>query len=378
MEMWRVPFPDSRKRNLGYEELREATHSTVFQPQRSDGGYNHHSKLVYFRGRYYSMWSNHISAEDGPGQRVLYSSSEDGTNWREPRELAPPPMPQDSNQLPKKWLAPVAWIELDGRLWAKIGAYTSESRSQRTYIFTEIMPSGERGPLMIASPDWIGNSDTDFVLEYFDTEERKKLIKQIREASDRPVPPQGIDSTKLNEFSFYEAADGSFVCLARDDEFSHRMYASISEDPTEWPAAHPTDIPDAPSMTISVALDDGSILLIGNQTATEFDNGDKVKFYDRVPLTVSLSSDGKVFDRAFAVRADKHRLRISGVTGRGEGGGQYPAAIVRDGYLFVLYSMCKEEIHITKIPLRAMGLNENLKEVPPVLRWPHERAKQQR
>jgi len=79
-------------------------------------------------------------------------------------------------------------------------------------------------------------------------------------------------------------------------------------------------------------------------------------FYNRTPLTVSLSPDGYRFNRAFALRCGQQPWRVptQEVLGRG-GGWQYPSAIVHDGTLYVLYSMGKEDICISSVPLTALA-----------------------
>jgi len=167
--------------------------------------------------------------------------------------------------------------------------------------------------------------------------------------------PQGVDSNRLCEPTFYTAKDGKAVVLLRDDNYSHRMYVSISPDGGKsWPAAVPTDIPDSPSRTTNVVLDDGTVLLIGNQMAPQFDNPER-PHYGRDPLTVAVSGDGYWFERVFALRCGKQKYRVPqhSVRGRG-GGGQYPSAIAQKDTLYVLYSMGKEDIAVSWVPLAAL------------------------
>jgi hypothetical protein len=107
-----------------------------------------------------------------------------------------------------------------------------------------------------------------------------------------------------------------------------------------------------------VELPDGTVLLIGNQTAAAFDNPETVGHYPRDPLTVSVSSDGGYhFARVYALRCgvQAYRTPQSVVKGRG-GGGQYPSALVHDGRLYVIYSMGKEDIAISQVALADIGL----------------------
>jgi len=116
-----------------------------------------------------------------------------------------------------------------------------------------------------------------------------------------------------------------------------------------WPTAQPTDIPDSPSLSDTTVLDDGTALLVGNQMAPELDNPER-RHYGRDPLTVSVSRDGYRFDRVFALRCGTQKLRVPEVRGRG-GGGQYPSAVAHGDTLYVLYSMGKEDIALSLVPL---------------------------
>ena len=169
--------------------------------------------------------------------------------------------------------------------------------------------------------------------------------------------PDGVFGNKLCEPTVYRAGDGRLVCLQRDLEHSHRLFASFSDDEGRtWPPAQPTDIPDSPSLSTAVMLDDGRVLLIGNQVATRFDVPDDPRHYRRSPLTVAVSRDGYLFERAFALNNARHQCRIEGVKGRGNNAGaQYPSAIVEDGVLYCIYSLCKEDVGLTRVAIAELG-----------------------
>jgi hypothetical protein len=135
---------------------------------------------------------------------------------------------------------------------------------------------------------------------------------------------------------------------SRNPVHNNRMYVSFSDSLDQWPALHPTDIPDSPSRAEAVTLADGTVLLIGNQIAHTFDTA---LYLDRDPLTVAVSADGLVFDRVFALRADAPRqFRFAGIGGRNLGFG-YSSSLVHDGWLYTLYSIGKEDMAITRVPI---------------------------
>ena len=164
--------------------------------------------------------------------------------------------------------------------------------------------------------------------------------------------PKAEDGHRLCEPTVHTAADGRYVMLLRDSHYSHRMYVSVSEDGEEWTPGVPTDIPDSPSLSDSLNLEDGTVLLVGNQMAPKFDNPAEVGHYNRDPLMVAVSRDGYTFDRAFALRCGGHEYRVPQSLMHGRGGGpQYPSAIVQEGRLYVLYSLGKEDIAISSAAL---------------------------
>jgi len=93
--------------------------------------------------------------------------------------------------------------------------------------------------------------------------------------------------------------------------------------------------------------------LIGNQTVNQFD---QALYLDRDPMTISISKDGYTFDKVYTLRTDSPTgFRFSGVSGRNPGYA-YSSSIVVDGWLYTLYSIGKEDIAITRVPLKALGL----------------------
>ncbi|HAI13784.1 MAG TPA: hypothetical protein DCM28_18905 [Phycisphaerales bacterium] len=87
--------------------------------------------------------------------------------------------------------------------------------------------------------------------------------------------------------------------------------------------------------------------------ATAFDNADKRRHYGRDPLVLSVSNDGYRFTSAYALRCGKQQYRVPNVKGRG-GGPQYPNLSVYGDKLYVMYSIGKEDIAVTIVPLSAI------------------------
>jgi hypothetical protein len=142
----------------------------------------------------------------------------------------------------------------------------------------------------------------------------------------------------------------SFQKTGRTPPLNNRLYVSFPNGKGGWSKPYPTDIPDAPSRAQARRLPDGRVLLIGSQIAPDFDGE---LYLPRDPLTLSISPDGETFERVFAVRAGAGKgPRFPGVTGRTRGTAfGYPSMIVRDGMVYVLYSINKEDMALSSFPL---------------------------
>ena len=398
--MWDCGAPNLDLPGAGFPVLADAKHVTIYPATRETGAYNHHSQLVFHAERYWAMWSNHPHGEDGPGQRVMMSSSPDGENWLPLSEAFPRPTAVKKSEEMGLALTAIKWMAVEGRLFAvaechdNIGftdaaeslppvperrrpSHPRRARHGYAPLAREIRIDGSLGPIFAlwdSTPDYIafelckpgGPSTPDGC-----PREGDPLLEGLRDRFTHPlgIPawdfegrlgfPKARDGHRLCEPAVYQrSSDGSFVMLLRDSRYSHRMFVSEKTHRSEpWPEAAPTDIPDSPSLSAVVSLPDGTVLLVGNQMAEAFDNPDGVKHYQRDPLMVSVSPDGRVFERAYALRCGTQEWRVpqSEVLGRG-GGGQYPSALVHDRRLYVLYSMGKEDVAISSVPLDSLGL----------------------
>ncbi|MFW5803433.1 MAG: exo-alpha-sialidase [Verrucomicrobiota bacterium] len=380
--MWNAGTPNPNKKGAGFPILENATHTPIFQPDREAGAYNHHSRLTIRNGIFHAMWSNHTHGEDGPGQRVLYATSETGADWSEPVPLFP--APQEMIESEKKGIVLTAfkWVSLGDRLFAVVGCHENigfsnfdqtefspvrdkqhPSRARKGYslLACEVRDDGRQGPIFAVWED--RNEAIEYEVLPYNNPEIADQAKQLRDILTSPMGmpawdfrgnlefPKAYDGHRLCEPTVYRAKDGTVMMLLRDTHYSHRMYLSTLQDDGAWSPGVPTDIPDSPSLTDSLALDDGTVLLIGNQMAPKFDNPDK-DHYNRDPLVVSVSPDGKIFERAYALRCGGHEYRVSQSHVKGRGGGaQYPSAAIGNGTLYVQYSMGKEDIWISSVPL---------------------------
>src|SRR5690606_30168864 len=96
-------------------------------------------------------------------------------------------------------------------------------------------------------------------------------------SASQGVPRTAIDGANLIESFTYKAKDNGLVLFLRNwgtnsnPVHNNRLYVSFNNSLTGWGKAHPTDIPDSPSRAQAITLKDGTVLLIGNQNVSVFD-----------------------------------------------------------------------------------------------------------
>ncbi|WP_353197345.1 exo-alpha-sialidase, partial [Parapedobacter defluvii] len=111
----------------------------------------------------------------------------------------------------------------------------------------------------------------------------------------------------------------------------------------------------SPSRAQALTLEDGTVLLIGNQNVNRYD---QALYLDRDPITVSVSEDGYTFNRVYALRTGSPtQFRFSGISGRNPGYA-YSSSVIHEGYLYTMYSIGKEDMGITRVPLSALDLKD--------------------
>lgn len=363
--MWNDRVPPPEKPGVEFPEIPGARQVRVFTGDPAVGAYNHHANLIFANGRFHLSWSNQRYAEDAPGQRVLYSSSADGVNWEPVRELFPAPHPEAPWEHSGVFATSLGFFVRDGRLFAKANTtvnalwqncertksspvYTKECGypvyRALTFLYREIGSNGKLGPILAKNPAKLPD-DLLFPVAatppgFAEPEAPCDIADAVR---------QNPENRRFCEPVTWKAADGRHVLLLRDDSRSNRKWVSFSGDGKKWTQPVPTDIPDSPSWSCQLTLDDGTVLLFGNHHGKGYVDQQK-RWRDRDPLMVSVSRDGILFDNTHAVASGYYRHLVSGVRGRG-GSAQYPCVILRDGTCLVAYSLGKESIGVTSFPV---------------------------
>jgi len=312
----------------------------------------HTPNLVEFEGRLYLMWSNGKVDEDAAGQRLLVSVSHDGIRWSEPAVLLEPSMISDD---PETSLMSAGFTVVDGTLTAyttvsagrKFAApgstslWASDSRDGRTWGKPYRVTDG----LFLEPPQrvdggWVLLGQGDGRMPRFLHSGDPGMPRNWTEATVSGAPTPG----DWPEPSLFVRADGTLVATIR----AHRrlgfiLYAAESRDGGRTWQAGPTNFPDAIARVAAGNLPDGTAYLAGNPNPV---------LRGRDVLAISLSRDGRTFDRAFALLVEPPPLKYPGHAKFA--GWQYPSVLVRGGYVHVAYSVGKEDIGVLRFPLSAL------------------------
>ena len=370
----------------GYALLEGVEHFPVQAPSVEAGAYHHHPQITVFKGRFFASWSAHQSGEDGPGQRVMFAHSVDGQQWTPPTELFPSIDETKVSTKTGRALTALRFVETNEKLFAIAEAhqntgFTTADRlitaPPQTQIKSKEFPKRSRQGLgrltrEVTFPDrlgpiyWLNDDKPNPVNGFADYEvATQKVFPEsgaIRKLLASPLHSPTWDfkngSTEirassgvlLTEPTTFRTPTGNFTRLWRAQNMSFRMYGQTSPDGESWSDPVITPIPDAPAKTVTCNIDPNTVALIGNQVFNK--RGTR-----RDPIVIALSKNGFDFDRAFSFRWRAPKFRTpqqqEELDGRGTGF-QYPSAAVARGYLWVIYSVNKEAIDVSRIKLESL------------------------
>ncbi len=396
-----------------YDPVRKPTIRTIDGQPTEQGWLNHHSKLLRYQGRLIVTWTSHLSDENGPGQRILARSarlSDEGeTTWSESIvELSPSPVamkPRTFESNPDQIDGPYVvgrLMIIGGRLYFKgsLRAYDGWTDQMRFhgdvsqpipaenyrddfdrdthFIYDvrrdlglrfiqawdfkgdELVPATAMylyGPMIDSVEVTPGRVKPVVVLravyqEAQSIDKAPQLVQQAVHAEPDEMFERMLPATSdaahvaadghngLAHWAEFQRPDGKWVVVRDNLENRGFYYAAIKDDAKDtYPPAVRTNLfgdvdPEAGE------LPDGRVWILGND-------------YKRIHMYLTLSDDGIHFNRTWLVRAARIPLR----PGLGKtdipNGPQYPQTLLQGRRLLVIYSVGKQQIAMSSIPLEA-------------------------
>ena len=330
-------------------EVPRAETFVVFRAEEEGPHYANGAVLTVFKNRYYCMWQASERDEDSPDTRLVYAVSADGERWSRPMELAGPGTTSGG-----WWNAGdslVAYVNVwpenidprGGEAWYRTSGDGEEWTPMRPIRMADGRPMTG---ILEQDPHRFGNRivgaahfqpGLQVCPIYTDSPDGATGWHK----ADFPATPYKTQTRELEPSLFRRK--GELVMVFRDQTGSFRKLASVSRDNGEtWTKAVETDFPDSRSKQCAGNLPDGTAFLIGNPTNSK----------DRSVLAVAISKDGTTFDQAWLIGRNPAPGRYEGKAKTP--GFSYPKAIVYGEYLYVAYSINKEDIAVTRLPLIAV------------------------
>jgi|GEM_PF-154023 len=346
---------------LGLHKAQGTETVTIFSPSASTDHFSNGVVMTAYKDYLYCQWQSSATDEDSPDTRVVYSRSMDGISWSAPMELAAS-YSEGYSSSGGWWVAGdtlVAYVNVwpanlsprggfayyktsvDGLNWSELKPVRMADGSAVNGIFEQdphALPDGRIinavhfQPGLVAKPVYTDDPSG---------------VRGWKAGAYTNMPRTG-DASREMEPSWFRRADGGVVMIFRDQNSTYVKLASLSTDRGQtWSSTVTTNMPDSRSKQSAGNLPDGTAFIVGNPVNTN----------RRSPLVVALSADGQNFNKAFLLRAGGVELQALRYPGKAKTlGYSYPKSMIHNGYLYVAYSVNKEDVQYTRVPVS--GLNQ--------------------
>lgn len=316
--------------------------------------YCHHPHLAVFEGRLYAMWSTGPRDEDSAGQHVVYTRSADGVRWDAVRVLAADPDGPDGTLR----LTAGGWHSHQGRLVAYYTTFSGSAGQDKWGPPLRLEARTSTDGIAWGAPravleEYLANDgprpmSNGFLLMTGENRKGRPRLMWTADPSglagwregDLPI---GDGTIPPNEPTWFERAGSHITMVFRDDNGSAKLFAAVScNQGRNWSRPRVTGFPDARAKTCGGVLPDGRAYIIGNPDERHLRN----------PLVLSLAGDARTFDRAYIIRDEPTEVRYEG---RYKGPGyQYPDSVIWGDRLCIVYSVNKEDVAVSLIPIEAI------------------------
>jgi hypothetical protein len=354
--------------------------------------YNHAPMLAYWNNAFYLEYlSNPVGEHIAPGQTLL-QVSKDGYRWNEPVVIFPPyKIPDGFVKEGKKDTAKNNYAVMHQRM----GFYTSKNKKLYALayygivlgqkddpndgngigrVIREIKADGTFGPIYFLRYNHSFN-EKNSNYPFYKSSGDKELIKACEEILNTPLlMMQTVEEGDRNDpliplqkdfkaFNYYHLPNGNVVGL-----WKYALTSISKDDGRTWqygPLRAPGFV-NANAKIWGQKTSDGKYATVYNPS--EF----------RWPLGISVSDDGLNYKNLLLVNGEITSLRYGGAYK--SYGPQYVRGIQEidgkpvDGNMWVAYSMNKEDIWISKIPVPVTGketkhVNDSFSAAAAINRW---------
>ena len=324
--------------------------------------YSHHASITHFKNKFIAIWSNGMIDEDKPGQRVVFATSKDFFSWSKPKVLANPSVYNGDtlnvltaagfhqfNDTLVAYFGEYSPYRTNTHLWAKTsidGKHWSNAINMHVPVNPNHGPEKiTNGRLIISgnftfpyTDDYRGLSGWTMTSFYADS-----LYKQDNPATFY-APAEKNNLPPLCEGSFFQTDDGIIHMLLRvtGKGWKGRLWLTESKDNgSYWSFPVETDFTDNDSKFHFGRLPDKRFYYVGIP--------DTLHHYARTPLVLSLSDDGKLFNKNYIIADQPYTLRKEGLYKGGQYG--YPHTMIYKGYMYIIISRQKEAIEVIRFKL---------------------------
>ncbi|WP_047550590.1 sialidase family protein [Psychroserpens sp. Hel_I_66] len=355
-------FNQNKKDDLGLKVPDGIETFTVFSPSDSTDHFSNGVVMTVFKNTFYCQWQSSLKDEDSEDTWVAYSRSEDGTHWSKPKVL--------SKTLENGYCTSGGWWKHGDTLVAYINEWPNNVTPEGGFAFYKTSIDGinwsEKQPVLM-----IDGTPLDGV---FEQDPHALPDGRIVGAAHfqpglivSPIytdDPLGISGWKRAEFfnnsikkdisreiepSWFLQEDNNLVMVFRDQNSTYFNMASVSGDRGEtWTKPVNTNMPDSRSKQSAGNFKNGTAFIINNPVNNK----------TRMPLVLTLSENGKLFNTSYIIRKggkDIQPLRYEGTYKRL--GYHYPKSFIWNNNLYISYATNKEDVEYTKVQLTSLTLN---------------------
>ena len=410
LPFWSATPPRPNSGQLGgITPLAQAKHVVVHRSTPAHGTYNHGAEIfVHPSGSVIVGWKNGAVDEDAPGQRIMAAWSTDGgRSFSQPLTVFSNLSAVTGFYLPGKVLNGGAMQTNGGRMyvmasvcnntlsntsstkWVGSAASSSHHEYKVNASLARQVTLSAKGVPSFGTVYWDSNA-TPPGFESTGIPCRKQMPRQMahdlsaisaRSITDDPFQTAVSSSDRARYFltehtSWTTLNKQEDILLMRNNwpGFSNGSllgkmwyyYASVrsgSGSGSGWSVPKRTNIPDSQANMASGSFvrRDGSrpVFLVNNAVPRPCTarHHPVIIGCDRDPLVISVAEDGRNFSRAWALIGGRPPMRFPGMCKNP--GFMYPQAQVANGSLWVAYSINKEDIGLTVVPLSALKTDDH-------------------